>query len=94
MAKQKPSGQEPEAAPSSEAGKEPVNARIDPALLERCRNAVWHIGRGKTLAWIVSEGMERVVSELEEEHNGGKPFPPRDGELPKSSRKRPKPGKA
>ncbi len=57
-------------------------------MMERARNAVWHIGKGKTLVALVTEGLQRVVEELEKEHNGGRPFPQRVGELPKSSRKR------
>lgn len=80
----------PPEQPAPEAGKEPVNARVDAALLERARNAVWHLGRGRTLSGLVTEGLERVVAELEAAHNGGKPFPPRESELPKSGRKKPK----
>lgn len=61
----------------------PVGIRIDEELMERLRNAIWHLGRGMSIASVTADALERAVAKLEE-RNGGKPFPRRRGEVPKS----------
>lgn len=51
--------------------------------MERLHNAIWHLGHGLSVTSVVAESLERAVKKLEEQ-NGGKPFPRRKGELPKS----------
>jgi hypothetical protein len=70
----------------SESTTEMVNARLERALVERARNAIWHVGRGHTLSCLMRDGLLAEVIRLEEEHHAGKPFPQREGELPKSSK--------
>lgn len=48
--------------------------------MERLRNAIWHLGPGLTMTSVLNQGLERTVSKLEAK-NGGKPFPPRSGEV-------------
>ncbi len=69
-----------------------INARVRRELAERCRNAVWWIGRGLTMSSLLEEALQRVVERLEAEHNRGKPFQQRKGELTRSKRKKKKPG--
>jgi hypothetical protein len=52
----------------------PVGIRVDGALLDRLRNAVWHLGKGLTMASVVSSGIAKELAKLEA-LNGGKPFP-------------------
>ncbi len=65
----------------------PVGIRIDEALMERLHNAIWHLGHGLSITSVVTDGLEREVAKLEKV-NGGKPFPPRRGEISKSPLKR------
>jgi hypothetical protein len=67
----------------------PVGIRIDEELMERLQNAIWHIGHGLSVTSVAAEAIEREVRKLEV-RNGGKPFPRRDGEVPKSPVKRKK----
>jgi hypothetical protein len=60
-----------------------VGIRMEEELMERLQNAIWHIGHGLTVTSVIAESLERAVKKLEGE-NGGKPFPRRGGELPKS----------
>lgn len=53
-----------------------VGIRVDDALMQRLRNAVWHLGKGRTITSVLSEGIEKEVARLEA-LNGGKPYPPR-----------------
>ena len=66
----------------------PVNARIEPELIERLRNAVWWIGRGLTIQALIEEALESIAGTLEAKYNRGKPFPQRETELPKSPKTR------
>jgi hypothetical protein len=61
----------------------PVGIRIEAELMERLKNAVWHIGQGLTITSVIEKSLEQAIKELET-RNGGKPFPPRQGKLPKS----------
>jgi predicted DNA-binding protein len=61
----------------------PISIRVDADLIERLRNAVWHLGRGLTITAVIEEAVTKAVEELET-HNHGKPFPPRSSKLPKS----------
>jgi hypothetical protein len=70
-------------------GKLLIGIRIDEELMERLHNAIWHIGHGLSVASITNEALERELKKLEK-LNGGKPFPRRGGELPKSNLKRDK----
>ena len=60
-----------------------VGIRIDEELMERLHNAIWHLGQGLSITSVAAEAIERGLVKLEK-LNGGKPFPRRDGELPKS----------
>jgi hypothetical protein len=72
--------------------KEHVNGRIPTALMERLRNAVWWFGRGLTVQELLEDALEKICTDLEKKHNGGKPFPQRQGELARSKRKNKPPG--
>ena len=61
----------------------PVGIRVDEEMMERLKNAIWHLGRGLTITSVLVKALEQCVKELEA-HNGGKPFPPRQGRLAKS----------
>jgi hypothetical protein len=61
----------------------PVGIRVDYELMERLRNAIWHIGQGLTITSVTVEALEEAVAELET-RNGGKPFPTRQSKLAKS----------
>jgi hypothetical protein len=65
----------------------PVSIRVDADLIERLRNAVWHLGHGLTITSVIEEAVTKAVQELEG-HNGGKPFPTRSTRLPKSPPRR------
>jgi len=66
--------------------KVPVSIRIEEELIERLRNAVWHLGRGLTVTSVVEEAVAKATRELEK-HNNGKPFTTRGTPLPKAPRK-------
>jgi hypothetical protein len=66
----------------------PVSLRIDEGLIERLRDAVWHLGRGLTVTSVMEEAVANALRDLEK-HNGGKPFSPRKTPLPKAPRKDP-----
>lgn len=61
--------------------------RIPVELLERGRNALYHLPQkdtyGGTLTGLFIAGFEQILAELEGK-NKGKPFPQREAELPKS----------
>lgn len=67
------------------AKKVPVSIRIDEDLIERLRNAVWHLGRGLTVTSVVEDSVAKAIRDLEK-HNSGKPFPARGTPLPKAPR--------
>jgi hypothetical protein len=69
--------------PAGEVPTIAVGMRIEEELIERLRNAVWHIGHGLTITSIIGQTLERELVKLEKS-NGGKPFPPRQGEVAKS----------
>jgi hypothetical protein len=60
-----------------------VAVRLEPELLDRLRNAIWHLGKGLTVTGVIEQATEKAVNELESQ-NGGKPFPPRQGPIPKA----------
>ena len=45
--------------------KVPVSIRMDEGVVERLRNAVWHLGRGLTVTSIVEEAVEKALHGLE-----------------------------
>jgi hypothetical protein len=51
-----------------------VGIRIRPALMERLRNAIWHIGKGLTLSSVIEEALLKIIEDMETRHNRGKPF--------------------
>jgi len=61
----------------------PVGIRVEQDLMERLRNAIWHIGQGLTITSVTVDALESAIQQLET-RNGGKPFPPRQGKLAKS----------
>lgn len=63
----------------------PVGIRVEAQLMERLKNAVWHLGKGMTITSAIEEAIEKVVQELENA-NGGE-FAPRRSKLPKSPKK-------
>jgi hypothetical protein len=65
----------------------PVSIRVDSDLMERLRNAVWHLGKGLTITSVIEDCVAEAVKELEKQ-NGGSPFPARGTKLPKAPRKR------
>jgi hypothetical protein len=56
-----------------------MSTRLDADLVERLKNAVWHLGRGLSVTSVIEDAIDEAVRELEKE-NGGKPFPPRGGQ--------------
>jgi hypothetical protein len=66
----------------------PLNIRCEADLVERLRNAVWHLGRGLTVTSMIEDAMLKAVQQLEQQHNGGKPFPPRGTRVAKSPPRR------
>ena len=69
--------------------KVPVSIRMDEEVIERLRNAVWHLGRGMTVTSVVEESVERAILGLEKQ-NGGKPFSARVATPSKSRGGRPR----
>jgi hypothetical protein len=67
--------------------KESVSIRLDTKKMDRLRNAIWHVGRGLTISALLEEAVDTISDRLEVEYNGGKPFPSRESELPKSHRR-------
>jgi len=67
--------------------KESVTMRLDAELLERLRNAAWWARR--TVTDYFEDALPAIVRQAEEA-NGGKPFPPREGDLPLAKAKRKK----
>jgi hypothetical protein len=65
----------------------PVSIRVDSDLMERLRNAVWHLGKGLTITSIIEDCVEHAVQELEKQ-NAGAPFTVRGTKLPKSPKRR------
>ena len=64
----------------------PVSIRVDSDLMERLRNAVWHLGKGLTITSVIEDCVEHAVKDLERQ-NSGSPFPVRGTKLPKSPKK-------
>ena len=44
---------------------------------------MWSIGKRLSITGVIEEATAKLVQELEDEHNEGKPFPARTNELPK-----------
>jgi hypothetical protein len=61
----------------------PVGIRVDSELMERLKNAIWHLGQGLTITSVVTKALEEAIAELEARNNN-KPFPMRQGRIPKS----------
>ena len=53
---------------------------LPPDLVERVKNAVFHVG-GLTMTALAEQAFTQVVDDLEAEHSG--PFPQREGDLPR-----------
>jgi len=70
-------------ASMSQRKKTQTGIRVDPDLLERVKDAIWHIGMGLTLTNVAESALLAEVQRLEKLHNGGKRFAPRTGPLPK-----------
>ena len=68
-----------------DVSKVPISIRIEEELVERLRNAVWHLGRGLTVTSIVEEAVEKALHGLEKQ-NGGKPFANRKTPVAKAAR--------
>jgi len=62
----------------------PVGIRVEEELIERLKNAIWHLGKGLTITSVMVKALEQAIHDLEI-HNGGKPFPPRQSRIAKSS---------
>ena len=62
---------------------------IRPALLEQCRDAVMYVS-GKTDGFsftkLLDDALTRELRRLSVKHRGGRPFPPRQGELKRGAR--------
>jgi len=65
----------------------PVSIRIEAELIERLRNAVWHLGHGLTITSVIEDAVTSTVQQLEQ-HNSGESFPQRTTKLPKSPPRR------
>jgi hypothetical protein len=63
-----------------------VSIRVDVELMDRLRNAVWHLGRGLTITSVLDEAVTKALQKLEQ-HNDGKSFPPRTNRLPNDPRR-------
>lgn len=55
---------------------EMLNVRVEKALMERFRRALFHTAPRRTQAGVVRSCIKETVEKLEKKHNGGKPFPP------------------
>ena len=58
-----------------------VVLKMDESLIERLRNAVWHVGRGLTMAGVMRSATLKALEELENDYSQDEPFPPRQGKL-------------
>jgi hypothetical protein len=67
--------------------KRSMTIRVDDELLERAKNAVWHVGKGLTITGLLEQGLLATVQALEKKHNRGKAFARRGDELPHSSKR-------
>ncbi len=67
--------------------KKSMTIRVDEDLLERAKNACWHVGRGLTITGLIEEWLLARVKVLESKHNKGKVSAKRAEELPHSSKK-------
>lgn len=62
----------------------PVGIRVEEELIERLKNAIWHLGKGLTITSVMVKALEQAIHDLET-HNAGKPFPPRQSKIAKSA---------
>ena len=67
--------------------KQPLNARIDPELLDQAKNAVFWSSPHITLSELVERGLAASLADLERERNNGKPYPERTEEKLKGGAK-------
>lgn len=68
--------------------KRSMTIRLDDELLERTKNAVWHIGQGLTITGLIEEGLLARIQDLEKQHNKGKAFAARGGEIARGGPKK------
>jgi len=54
---------------------------VDKETAERLRNAVYWTATPVTLSGTARDALRAAANQLEEQHNGGEPFPDRDEEL-------------
>ena len=62
---------------------------IRPALLEDCRKAVAFLGpqtEGYSFTRLLDDALTRELRRLSVKYRGGRPFPPRQGELKRGAR--------
>jgi hypothetical protein len=67
-------------ATASSAGKVKFGGYIDPDIAERARDALSWLGGAWTTGALIEEGIELALTRLQDDHNGGKPFPARKEE--------------
>ena len=48
----------------------PVGIRLEEEVIERLKNAIWHLGQGLTITGVVEESLQQAIRQLEK-HNGG-----------------------
>ena len=80
-----PNGMHQPVQPSTSAKKLPLTVSLPTALVERLRNAVYWTG-GRSLAGLVAEAIEDMVSQMEEVNKGA--FPQRVSPLKRGRRPR------
>lgn len=73
--------------------RQPVTCRLDLELVEQVRDACWAVGKGYSLTGCIEAGLRHVLADMERQHNGGKPFAKREGELPQRPHAADKPKK-
>lgn len=77
-------------SPSKFDGKAKLTISIDGDLAGRARNAYWatsHVTGVRSLSDWIADAIQRKLTEVELEHNGGEPFPPLDaGQIPTGRR--------
>lgn len=63
-----------------------VPVRLKNKDLERLRDCIFWIGRGLSIQSLLEQAALDTIERLEKEHNHGRPFQPRTGEIPKGRR--------
>jgi hypothetical protein len=54
-----------------------MDLRLDPELVERIRNAVWHLPPGWSVERFFEAGAATLLERLERRYNKSQPFAPR-----------------